>query len=127
MAGKLVLGRVLVVDDEPHVRDMLRAALTTMGAEVVTAATGAQALEAVPTFQPDVILVDMMMPGLTGTEVHDAMRRTGVTVPIILISGNQISAHKGFFDVLEKPFDLRKLAQTVTAAIAHGRSERARR
>ena len=127
MAGKLVPGRVLVVDDEPHVRDMLRAALTTMGAEVVTAATGAQALEAVPTFQPDVILVDMMMPGLTGTEVHDALRRTGVTVPIILISGNRISAHTGFFDVLEKPFDLRKLAQTVTAAIAHGRSERARR
>jgi two-component system, OmpR family, response regulator len=125
MAGKLVPGRVLVVDDEPHVRDMLRAALTTMGAEVVTAATGAQALEAIPTFQPDVILVDMMMPGLTGTEVHDALRRTGVTVPVILISGNQISADKGFFDVLEKPFDLRKLAQTVTAAIAHGRSERA--
>ena len=125
MAGKLVPGRVLVVDDEPHVRDMLRAALTTMGAEVATAANGAQALEAVPTFQPDVILVDMMMPGLTGTEVRDALRRSGVTVPIILISGNQIAAHEGFFDVLEKPFDLRKLAQTVTAAIAHSRTERA--
>ena len=124
MAGELVPGRVLVVDDEPHVRDMLRAALTTMGAEVVTAANGAQALEAVPTFQPDVILVDMMMPGLSGTEVRDALRRTGVTVPLILISGNKTAANEGFFAVLEKPFDLRKLAQIVAAAIAHGRSER---
>ena len=124
MTNVLVPGRVLVVDDEPYVRDMLRSALATMGAEVVTAANGAQALETVPTFQPDVILVDMMMPGLNGWEVRDAIRRTGVTVPIILISGNEIAAREGFFDVLEKPFDLQKLAQIVTAAIAHGRSER---
>jgi CheY-like chemotaxis protein len=125
MAGESVSGRVLVVDDEPHVRDLLRDVLTTMGDEVVTAATGAEALEVVPTFQPDVILVDMVMPGLSGTDVLDALRRTGVTVPVILISGYPMTAHEGFFDALKKPFDLRKLAEIVTAAIAQGRIERA--
>jgi len=75
MAGESVSGRVLVVDDELHVRDLLRDVLTTMGDEVVTVATGAEALEVVPTFQPDVILVDMVMPGLSGTDVLDALRR----------------------------------------------------
>ena len=125
MAGELTPGRVLVVDDEAHVRDLLRDVLAAMGDEVITVASGVQALEAVPTFQPDVIMVDLMMPGLSGTDVRDALRRTGVTVPLILISGHQITTHEGFFDVLEKPFDLRKLAQTVTAAIAHGRTGRA--
>jgi len=119
----LASGRVLVVDDEAHVRDLLRDVLTAMGDEVVTVADGAQALEAVPTFQPDVIMVDLMMPGLSGTDVRDALRRSGVLIPIVLISGHLITSHEGFFDVLEKPFDLRRLAQTVTAAIAHGRSQ----
>ena len=56
-------GRVLIVDDERHVREVLRDFLTSMGDEVATAASAAEALELVPTFQPDVILTDMKMPG----------------------------------------------------------------
>jgi CheY-like chemotaxis protein len=116
-------GRVLVVDDEVHVRQVLRDFLTTVGNEVATAASGTEALELVPTFQPDVVLVDMVMPGLSGVEVLDALRRAGVTVPVILISGHMIRMPEGFFAMLRKPFDLRKLAEVVTAAMTHGRGE----
>jgi CheY-like chemotaxis protein len=71
-------GRVLIADDEPHVRELLRDFLAREGYEVTTAGTGAQALDAVPTFQPDVLLVDMRMPGLSGRDVLDSLRRTGV-------------------------------------------------
>jgi two-component system, OmpR family, response regulator len=118
-------GRVLIVDDEPHVRDLLRDFLTTVGDEVVTAATGEEALEVVPIFQPDVILTDMVMPGLSGADVLNALRRAGVTVPVILISGQSITMPGGFFALLRKPFDLRKLAEVVTAAMEQGRTERA--
>ena len=79
-------------------------------------------LHAVPTFQPDVIVVDMLMPGLSGPEVLDALRRAGVTVPVILISGNPASAGEHFFGVLRKPFNLRALAELVAAAVDHGRT-----
>jgi len=98
----------MVVDDEPHVRELLRDFLTGEGYEVVTVATGAQALETVPTFQPDVIF--------------DALRRAGVTVPVILISGTPRLVEEGFFRVLRNPFDLRAIADVVAAAMGHGRT-----
>ena len=53
--------------------------------EVATAAGGEEALEIVPMFKPDVILTDMMMPGMSGPDLLDALRGAGVTVPVILI------------------------------------------
>ena len=119
---KAASGRVLIVDDEPHVREMLRDFLEGTGYEVATAATGRQALDAVPTFQPDVILIDMLMPNLSGTDVLDALHRAGVTVPVILMSGHQAAAREGFFGVLMKPFNLRSLAEVVATAMGHGRT-----
>ena len=117
-------GRVLIVDDEPLVSGLLRDFLTTGGDEVAIAASGADALKIVPVFQPDVILTDMLMPGMSGTDLLDALRRAGVIVPVILISGQPITP-EGFFGLLEKPFDLQKLTEVVTAAIDHGRTGRA--
>ena len=119
---KAASGRVLIVDDEPHVREMLRDFLGGKGYEVATAATGGQALDAVPTFQPDVILIDMLMPDLSGTDVLAALHRAGVTVPVILMSGRPAPVHEGFFGVLNKPFNLRRLAEVVAAAMGHGRT-----
>ena len=78
-----------------------------------------------PVFQPDVILTDMAMPGISGADLLDALRRAGVTVPVILISGTPITMPEAFFELLRKPFDLQKLAEAVTAALDHGRTERA--
>ncbi len=122
---KAASGRVLIADDEPHVRELLRDFLAGQGYEVSAVATGAQALDAVPTFQPDVILVDMLMPGLPGRDVLDALRRAGVTVPVILISGDPDIVGEGFFGVLRKPFNLREMAELVAAAAAHGRTSSA--
>jgi CheY-like chemotaxis protein len=115
-------GRILIAEDEPHVRELLRDFLAGQGYEVTTVATGAEALGAVATFQPDTILVDMLMPGLSGTDVLDALRRAGVTVPVILISGHHVAVREGFFGVLHKPFNLRTMAEVIAAAVAHGRT-----
>jgi DNA-binding NtrC family response regulator len=109
--------RVLVVDDEVMVRDLLRDFLTTVGDVVATAASGVEALETLRVFRPDVIIVDMVMPGMSGTDVLAAVRRAGFTTPVILISGHVATMPQGFFAFLRKPFDLRKLAETVTAAV----------
>jgi hypothetical protein len=73
---------------------VLRDFLTRVGDEVATAATGVEALEVVPTFKPEVILLDMVMPGMSGADVLDALRRAGVTVPVILMSGQPIAPPK---------------------------------
>jgi len=116
-------GRVLIVDDTSLVRELLRDFLASMGHELATAASGANALEVVPVFQPDVILTDMAMPGMSGADLLDALRRAGVTVPVILISGTPITVPQGFFELLRKPFDLQKLGEVVTAAIDQRRTE----
>ena len=115
-------GRVMVADDEHHVRQFLRDLFTSEGYEVDVFATGAQLLDAVPTFRPDVIVVDMMMPGLSGIEVLAALRRAGLAVPVILISGHPITEPEGFFAFIKKPFDLPRVIEAVAAALDRGRS-----
>jgi two-component system, OmpR family, response regulator len=117
--------RVLVVDDEPFVCDVLRDFLTTVGDEVATAASGAEALELLPAFRPDVIIVDMVMTGMSGTDVLDAVRRAGFTMPVILMSGHVTTMPPGFFAFLRKPPDLRKVQEVVAAAVRHGRTDQA--
>lgn len=114
--------RILIADDEAHVREVLRHFLTREGYLVSTVEDGRGVLDTVSTFPPDVIVVDMVMPGLTGADVLTALRRAGVTVPIILISAYDIIVREGFFAVLTKPFNLRALADTVAAAVDQGRA-----
>jgi len=119
---KSASGRVLIADDDPPLLELLQDFLTGQGYEVAAVATGAQVLDAVPTFQPDVIVVDMVLPDLSGTDVLAALRRAGLTVPVILISGHQIIVREGFFGVFRKPFHFRRLAEVVAAAVDHGRT-----
>jgi DNA-binding response OmpR family regulator len=119
---KSASSRVLIADDDPPLLELLQDFLTGQGYEVAAVATGAQVLDAVPTFQPDVIVVDMVLPDLSGTDVLAALRRAGLTVPVILISGHQIIVREGFFGVFRKPFHFRRLAEVVAAAVAHGRT-----
>jgi CheY-like chemotaxis protein len=114
--------RILIADDEAHVREVLRHFLTREGYLVSAVQDGRGVLDTVSTFQPDVIVVDMVMPGLTGADVLTALRRAGVTVPMILISAYDIVVREGFFAVLTKPFNLRALADTVAAAVDQGRA-----
>jgi len=87
--------RVLIADDDSRLLQLLHDFLSGQGYEVAALATGIQVLDTLPAFQPDVIVVDMEMPGLSGPEVLAAVRRAGLTVPVILISGHQIIARDG--------------------------------
>ena len=98
-------------------RELLRDFLTGQGYEVAAFASGAEAIAAVQTHRPDVILVDMVMPGLSGTDVLDALRMAGLTVPVILLSGTPRRVPEGFFRQLVKPFHLRMVADAVAAAM----------
>ena len=121
---KRVPGRVLIVDDEPLVCGLLSDFLATVSDQVATATSGTDALKIVRVFQPDVILTDMMMPGMSGADLLDALRQAGVTVPVILMSGKPLTMPEGFFGLLGKPFDLLELAEVVTAALHHRPTER---
>jgi CheY-like chemotaxis protein len=87
--------RVLIADDVPEVLQLLGHALAECGHEVMTATAGVEAIDAVPVFRPDVVLVDMKMPGLSGIEVLDTLRQAGLTVPVILISDQPPKAREG--------------------------------
>ena len=69
--------RILVVDDEPNIAELLSAALTFEGYEVGVAATGAEALDQVRTFRPNLVMLDVMLPDFDGTEVCKRLRSQG--------------------------------------------------
>lgn len=118
-------GRLLIVDDESHIRSALRRALTETGHEVYEAATGQQALELLKTVPFDVLVLDLRMRELDGTDViHQAME-IRPTVSIIVLTGyasleSAITAVKSplVVDYLEKPVGLRVITTAVDAALA---------
>ena len=119
-------GRILVVDDEPVVSSMLCDVLATAGYVVASAASGAEALDLVPIFNPSVVLLDLTMPGMSGMEVLQHLRREYPRSPVVILSGNQDAEVKrraieaGAFDYLTKPFSLALMRTAVRAAIASG-------
>ena len=116
-------GRVLVVDDEPEVLDVLRELLEELGYEARSAASGEQAIAAMATTRPQVVFLDLAMPGISGLEALTYFRQHHRTVPVIVITGapGQESAQKaraaGAFDVLAKPFDMAALQSLVAQAM----------
>ena len=105
-------GRVLVVDDEPAVRDTLRDMLEEMGYEASTAASGEQAIAAIATVQPHVVFLDLRMPGISGLEALAYFRQHHRRVPVIVITGSieqEIARQAragGAFAVVGKPIGL---------------------
>jgi DNA-binding response OmpR family regulator len=118
------LGRVLVVDDEPHVAAMLRDVLVELGYVVKVAVRGAEALKLVPVFEPEVVLLDLMMPEMSGVEVLDQLRRDRPTLRVVMLTANEdvevarATLRAGAFDYLRKPFNIDVLARVVAAAVA---------
>src|SRR5207245_3461784 len=82
VAGK----RVLVVDDDPDIRELLFTALEDEGFEVVPAANGQEALAIIRTFHPDVIILDLMMPVMDGWQFVKEMRARDEDIPLVLLS-----------------------------------------
>ena len=109
VAGK----RVLVVDDDPDIRELLFTALEDEGFEVVPAANGQEALAVIRTFRPDVIVLDLMMPVMDGWQFAAELRARDEEIPLVLLSAaRDLKAHQKALaaaDVIEKPFDLSDL------------------
>ena len=112
--------RVLIVDDHPTMREAMRMVLADEGFAVDQAADGARALDLVASDRPDVILLDLNIPGISGSDLLAALRATSATsgIPVIVVTaeeeeGRRAAMQAGAQDYLTKPFSPRALVRTV--------------
>lgn len=121
--------RVLVVDDEPGVRRALQRGLAAEGMDVVVAADGPSALQVARTGSFDAILLDIMLPGLSGYRVLQALRAEGVRTPVLLVSAKDGEIDQadgldlGADGYLVKPFSFVVLVAQVRALLRRGAVE----
>ena len=115
--------QLLVVDDEPFLRDAVAASLRFLGFAVATADTGAGALRAARDCAVDLVVLDVMLPDTDGFEVVRRLRRDGCQVPVIFLTARDAQADKvtgltiGGDDYLTKPFGLEELAARVRTVL----------
>ena len=115
--------RILVVDDEEEIRNLLESFLTDQGYEVVLASDGNQAIELAETEAPQTIILDIKLPGLNGIEVCKRLKEKEKTsaIPVIIITGfgdNKLPAlDAGADDFVNKPFDMAELSVRVKSAL----------
>ena len=120
----MALGRILVVDDEAPVREVLTEYFATEGYAVEAATSGLEALSAVSGGRADLVLLDVRMPGLDGVQVLRRIRELTDSVPVIMVTANEdISLARktlmlGAFDYVAKPFDFDYLDRAVAAGLA---------
>lgn len=116
--------RALIVDDEPQILRFLKPSLTAAGYDVLTAATGAEALKAAATQSPDVIVLDLGLPDMDGKDVIRELRGWS-TIPIVVLSARDREAEKiaaldlGADDYINKPFGIGELTARLRAALRH--------
>jgi two-component system response regulator MprA len=115
--------RVLVVDDEPAVRESLTSSLDFEGYEVVTADDGVPALERVEADRPDLVVLDVLMPGMDGLTTCRRLRAQGSTVPVLMLTARDMVGDRvtgldaGADDYLVKPFELDELLARMRALL----------
>ena len=117
--------RVLLVDDDPEIIDAPRYALNAKGFETLIARDGNQGLAMAERDDPDLVILDMMMPKRSGFLVLEKLRRThAVPVRVIMITANEGSRHKayaemlGVDDYIRKPFGMDRLLDSVERLLA---------
>ena len=116
--------RILVVDDEPNIRDLLSRGLTFAGFTVRTVANGAATISAVLEEEPDLIILDVMLPDMNGFSVTKRLRGAGFTAPILFLTAKDDTQDKieglnaGGDDYVTKPFALDEIVARAQAAIA---------
>ena len=117
--------RILVVDDEPAIRKLLRTGLGTQGYEVIDASNGKLALASVAAEPPDLILLDLGLPDIGGHEILRRWSEAGLTVPIVVLSSRSDEAgivealELGADDYVTKPFGMKELVARIRVALRH--------
>ena len=121
-------GRVLLVDDEPELRRLLRRSLVRVGFEVVEASHGRAALELARQTSFDVVISDVRMPCMGGLELLERLQLEEPALPVVLMSGStelpnrQSAVDLGAFDYLPKPITLAEIETVALAAVAQHRN-----
>ncbi|HEY3712707.1 MAG TPA: response regulator transcription factor [Amycolatopsis sp.] len=115
--------RLLVVDDEPHIADLVATVARYEGWLAVTAGSGAAALSRAADFGPDIVVLDLMLPDLDGFTVLDRLRANGNTVPVVFLTAKDATADRiagltrGGDDYLVKPFSVEELMARLRAVL----------
>lgn len=114
--------KILVIDDEPAITNLVSAYLRTEGYEVYTAADGNAGLKAARAFKPDLIILDLMLPGIDGIELLSRLRRESEVYVIMLTARTEetdkiVGLSVGADDYVTKPFSPRELVARVKAAL----------
>jgi two-component system response regulator MtrA len=120
------VARIVVADDDVDIRDLVRFKLSTLGHEIITVADGSSAVEACRTTRPDLAVLDVMMPGLTGLEAVRELRSNPALkdIPVILLTARaqesdvQTGYDCGADDYITKPFSPKELASRVEALLS---------
>ncbi len=120
---------ILVVDDEPSILVGLEQNLLYMGYEVITASEGPEALDLALDQNPDLMILDVMLPGMSGFEVCRQLRESGRQIPVIMLTARADEFDKlhgfenGADDYVTKPFSVDELMARVKAVLARGRAK----
>ncbi|MEW1738771.1 response regulator transcription factor [Nocardia beijingensis] len=115
MTGTRPEARVLIVDDEPMIIELLAVSLRFQGFEVATALSGTEALDRARTFRPDALILDVMMPGMDGFGMLRRLRADGVSAPVLFLTARDDVDDKltgltlGADDYVTKPFSLEEV------------------
>ncbi len=112
--------QVLVVDDEPGIGNVLRIKLRLCGYDVITTTSGAEAIELIRVKKPDVVLLDILMPEVSGFDVLDRVR-TFSAVPIIVFTARrdivEVAMKNGATDSIAKPFDPDQMVKKIEGVL----------
>lgn len=117
-------GNILIVDDEAPIRTSLSGVLQDEGFEVSLAESGEEALSKATELNPDLVLLDIWMPGMDGVQTLDELRKVKPELPVIIISGhatiqNALEAtRRGAFDFIEKPFHIESILLSIDRALS---------
>jgi two-component system nitrogen regulation response regulator NtrX len=120
---------VLIVDDEPTILQSLSGLLTDEGFEVITADNGYEALKIIDAEAPDMVLLDIWMPGIDGIETLKEIKKSNANLPVIIITGHgnvetAVKATKlGAYDLIEKPLNIDKVIVAINNALNFRRLE----
>jgi two-component system OmpR family response regulator len=115
--------RVLIVDDDPQIVDLLSATLRFAGLEIVSATNGTDALDAARNDAPDVIVLDVMLPDLDGFEIVRQLRSSGTTTPVLFLTARDATTDKvagltiGGDDYVTKPFSVDEVVARVNVLL----------
>ena len=117
--------KILIVDDEIRMLDSLKELLSEQDCEIHTSNSGAEAIDCLTRGSFDLVLLDIVMPGIDGFEVMDHVKSQNPNTPIVIMTGHSTvdsaiaALRKGAYDYLKKPFEYEELLKTIENALYH--------